>query len=131
MRATRRAEEESSLRPTKSETERRVAESRRVTGETRRHRKPSRHLAEGGHNQVDDETDDGVRDEDGAGAGLREGLASTDNETCSDGATDSNHSNVTSLKAAVQRRLGRRLDAADVRGRLEIHIGVGHLFLVP
>lgn len=106
--------------PAKSEAKRRVAEPRSVAGETRRHGQPRRHLAECGHDEEHDEAHDCVRDEDGARAGLRERLARADDETRANRAADGNHGDVAGLEPAVQRRLLRRLDAADVaRGLLD------------
>lgn len=102
------------LRPTEGETKRGVAEPRSVTSEASGHGEPGGHLAQGGHDEEDDETDDGVRDEDGAGAGLRQGLPGADDQTCPEGTADGNHRDVARLEAAVQGRLARRLQTADV-----------------
>ena len=77
-------------RPTKRETQRRIAKPRSITSETSRHGEPSGHLAKGSHDHEDDETDDGVRDEDRARASLRKGLSSADNETSTNGASNGN-----------------------------------------
>src|SRR5690348_9185258 len=98
------------LRPAKRKSQARIAEPRGITSETSRHGEPSGHLAEGGHNEEDEETDDSVRHEDGAGAGLGKRLAGTDNETGADGATDGNHGNVSRAQATVQHRVRIRLN---------------------
>lgn len=56
------------IRPSKSETEGGVNEAGRVAGETRCVRQPSSHLPEPAHDDVDQETDQGVGDEDGSRA---------------------------------------------------------------
>ena len=52
------------------ESESRIDETSCVTGEARRQGKPSSHLAEGAHDDVDDETDECVRNEKGSRTGL-------------------------------------------------------------
>ncbi|GKT46287.1 uncharacterized protein ColSpa_06468 [Colletotrichum spaethianum] len=113
----------------KRKTKRGIAEPRGVTGETRRDGEPSGHLTETSHNKEDDETDESVRDEDGAGAGLGEGLAGSDDETGTDGTTDGNHGDVAGLEAAVQRRVGAGLEAADVDIFGVVGLGVVARFL--
>jgi hypothetical protein len=51
-------------RPTKSKSQRRVAESHSVTSKTRGKRQPRGHLSESTHNQVHDETHESVGDQD-------------------------------------------------------------------
>jgi hypothetical protein len=56
------------VRPSQSKTESRVAEAGSVTGETRRVGDPGSHFTERSHDNVDEETNGGVGNEDGAGA---------------------------------------------------------------
>lgn len=91
-----------------------MAVTGRITGETRGKRQPGGHLTERSHDEEDNGTNEGVGDEERTGASVGEGSTSTDNETGSEGTTDGNHGDVTRLEAAVQRRLGRRLETTDV-----------------
>lgn len=102
------------LRPSQSESKRRVAVSRSITSETGTQRHPSCHFTETSHNYEDEKADKRVRDEQRAGSSLRKSLASSDNETSSKGTTNGNHGNVTSLEALVKHRLGRSLYTANL-----------------
>lgn len=112
------------LHPTKGETERRITESRSITGETSRHGQPSSHLTEGSHDEEDDETNDSVRDEDGARTSLGESLAGTDDETRSDRTTDGNHGNVAGLEASVKHGIRVGLDTSNVLVDTEVLLAV-------
>lgn len=77
------------LRPAESETERRMAVSCGVTGETSRERKPGGHFSETRHDDEDNGSDEGVTDEERARASIGERFTRSNNETSSESTTNS------------------------------------------
>lgn len=104
--------------PTKGESKRRITEARRITSKASRHGQPSSHFTQRRHDEEDNKADNRVGDEDGAGTSLSEGLASSNDETGTDGTTNGNHGDVTGLETSVQHGLLARLETADVLLRL-------------
>ncbi|KFH40351.1 hypothetical protein ACRE_089840 [Hapsidospora chrysogenum ATCC 11550] len=60
------------------------------------------HLAESGHDHVDDGAHEGIRDEERPGTSIGEGGASSDNEASSQSTADGNHGDMASLEASVE-----------------------------
>lgn len=103
-----------------------------VTGEASAEGQPGGHLAEASHDHEDEGTDEGVGDEQGARAGVGEGLSGADDEACAEGASNGNHGDVAGLEAAVQLRVLGRLEAADVDavagdGRVVVVVAIARL----
>lgn len=106
------------------ETPRGVDEAGRVRVETTRDRVHDGELAKGVDDEEDHETSDHEADEDRGRAATGEGVAGTDEETSTDGTTDGNHVQVTSLHGTIE---------FDVAGtpvtpleRLEVQTVTGH-----
>lgn len=107
-----------------SKTQTGITESRGITSETGTHGQPSSHLTKSSHNEENDEADESVADEDGAGAGLGERLTGTNDQTSTNGTTNGNHGNVASLESTVQRSVGRSLETANVASHIVACAGV-------
>lgn len=69
------------IRVSQRETKGRVDESVGINGETTSSGEPGGHLAQSSHDHVDEETDDGVGDENGGGTGVGQRCSRSDNET--------------------------------------------------
>lgn len=112
------------LRPSESETERRVAVTSSITRETGTEGQPSGHLTKSGHDHEDNGAHKSIGDEERARTGCGQGFTGTNDETSSESTTNSNHTNVTSLETSVKHRVGVSLETSNAHVLFTLKLGI-------
>ncbi len=94
------------VRISQTETQGGIAKSCRVAGEAGFQGQPRGHFPQRAHDEKDDESDDGVGDEDRERTTAGQGGPGSDDETGADGASDGDHGDLTGLQSSAQTGVG-------------------------